>query len=298
MSELYGRRIQDLTRAARMLAVIGASLKLQNRDAADPAIRDLIDIGAELSAGPGISALDDAQTAELLTMAEMAFAEGGELLRNPQRDAGWKVEDPELLQSMGRASRSAFDRILALAETRPLLRQSLSGLFLDVGTGVGGIALQAAETCPDLYIEAIDRWEFALRLAEQNIAASPHARRICLSHLDVRFLTPGPRYTLAWLPTMFMASAVIEPALDRIRAASRPGAWLVASLYTEPDDPFMAVMSALRTRRGGGEITDPADIEDMLRSRGYVDVEVDAAPLATFVFGRLPGGEEPAALSA
>lgn len=289
MSASNTRRIQDLGRSARMLAVVGASLKLQNSTAPDPAIRDLIDIGAELSAGAGIAAPDEADIAEWLTLAEMAFAEGSELLRDPGRAAGWRVEDPELLQSIGRASRSAFDRILGLAETRCLLRRTLTGTFLDVGTGVGGIALRAAETCPDLHVEAIDRWEFALALAERNVAASPHARRICLSHLDVRFLTPGPRYTLVWLPTMFMARAVLEQAIDRIRAASRPGAWIVAALYTRPDDPFMAVMSGLRTLRGGGEVTDPSEIETMLRSRGYVDLEMDAAPIATFVFGRLPG---------
>ncbi|GGD34238.1 methyltransferase domain-containing protein [Aureimonas glaciei] len=287
MSETHARRIQDLTRSARMLAVVGASLKLQNSDAADPAIRDLIDIGAELSAGAGIAAPDEADIAQLLTAAEMAFAEGGELLRHPDRPPGFRVEDPELLQSIGRASRSAFDRILALAETRPLLRQALTGLFLDVGTGVGGIALRAAETCPDLHVEGIDRWEFALGLAEKNVAASPHAGRICLTHLDVKALTPGPRYTLVWLPTMFMSRAVLEKAIDRVRAASCSGAWLVAALYTQPDDAFMAVMSSLRTLRGGGEVTDPAEIEALLGSRGYVDVERDAAPLATFVFGRL-----------
>jgi hypothetical protein len=47
-------------------------------------------------------------------------------------------------------------------------------------------------------------------------------------------------------------------------------------------------MSALRTLRGGGEVTEPSELEDMLRSRGYVDVESDAAPLATFVLGRRP----------
>jgi precorrin-6B methylase 2 len=288
MSEAVDRRIQDLSRAARMLAVIGASLKLRSSDAADPAIRELIDTGVNLALGDGVAALHDAQIAPLLTMIEMAFAEGGDLLRNPDRAAGWKVEDTQLLQAQGRASRNAFRRILALAATRPLLFKALEGTFLDVGTGVGGIALEAAETCSDLHVEGIDPWGPALALAERNVAASPHAARIRLSNLDVTALESGPRYTLVWLPTMFMKRAVVERALDRIVAASRSGAWLVASIYTQPGDPFMAVMSALRTLRGGGEVTEPSELEDMLRSRGYVDVESDAAPLATFVLGRRP----------
>lgn len=50
----------------------------------------------------------------------------------------------------------------------------------------------------------------------------------------------------------------------------------------------MAVMASLGTLRSGGEITQAAQLEALLRARGYVDIEVDAAPVATFVIGRLP----------
>ena len=287
MSESVYRRIQDLSIAARMLVVIGASLKLRASDAVDPAIRDVIDSGVRLALGDSFAALPDIPTAPLLTIIEMAVAESGDLLRYPDR-AAWKIEDTELLLAQGRASRNAFTRILALAETRPRLHKSLQGMFLDVGTGVGGIALEAAETCPDLRVDGIDPWEPALAIAERNIAASPHAARIRLANLDVAALESGPRYTLVWLPTMFMKRAVVERALNRIVAASRRGAWLIASIYTQPHDPFMAVLSKLRTLRSGGEITEPAELEGMLRASGYIDVEADVAPMATFVIGRLP----------
>lgn len=60
-----------------------------------------------------------------------------------------------------------------------------------------------------------------------------------------------------------------------------------SSLYTEPDDPFMAVTATLRPLRGGGEIMDPSELQNLLRARGDVDVETDASPVATFVLGRL-----------
>lgn len=120
------------------------------------------------------------------------------------------------------------------------------------------------------------------------MAASEHAARIRPRHVDVTALEPGPRYTLAWLPTMFIKRPVLEQALDRIAAASRSGGYLVAPLYITPDDPFAAVMSSLRTLRSGGEITAPSELERLLLARGYVDIEVDVAPVATFVMGRLP----------
>ncbi|MET0248002.1 MAG: hypothetical protein ABW182_14725, partial [Sphingomonas sp.] len=145
----------------------------------------------------------------------------------------------------------------------------------------------AAEACPALQIDAIDLWAPALDLAERNIAASPHGSRIHLRNLDVTALAPEPRYSLAWLPTMFMTRPVVERALDRIVAASLPDAWIIAPLYTLPADPFMAAMSTLRTLRGGGEITDPGDIAAMLKARGCTEIEIDAEPIATFVMGRV-----------
>jgi precorrin-6B methylase 2 len=271
-----------------MLAVIGASLKLRAATGADAAIHARIREGLRLALGEAAMDLDDAEIAPLLVEIEMAFVESGELFKDPDRTAQWKVADHDHLQAMGRASGNAFGRILDLARARPSLQAALDGVFLDVGTGVGGIALRAAQACPDLHVDAIDIWEPALGLAAANVSASPHAGRIQLRHLDVTALEPGPRYTLAWLPTMFMKRSVLEQAIDRIAAASRSGGWLVSPVYTTPDDPFMAVMSSLRTLRSGGEVTEPSELEAMLRARGYVDIDVDVGPIATFVFGRRP----------
>jgi hypothetical protein len=92
----------------------------------------------------------------------------------------------------------------------------------------------------------------------------------------------------AWLPTMFPKGSTIERAIDRIARASMSNAYLVAGVYTRPEDPFLAFMANLRMLRSGGEINDPAAIKAMMEARGYVDVEMSAAPVATFVFGKLP----------
>ncbi|MYM34956.1 methyltransferase domain-containing protein [Duganella sp. FT94W] len=289
MTNALTQHIERLTRATRMLAIIGASLKFARAGNPDSAIGAEINQGLRLILGdePG-DVFDTADIDALITQIDMAFAESGELWRHPDRTAGWQVEDEQLLQAMGRASRNAFDRILVLAQARPSLSRALRERFLDVGTGVAGIALRAAETCPELRIDAIDIWEPALRLAEANIAASPHADRIQLHRQDVAALRPDPRYTLVWLPTMFLRRDLLLWALPRIAAASAPGGWLIAAMYTQPEDPFMAVMSSLRTLRSGGEVTSPAELEEMLRAQGYVDIERDVAPVATFVLARRP----------
>ena len=99
-------------------------------------------------------------------------------LRRIAGPPGWVLQDPDTLQGLGRSSRQNVRSIVALAADRPGLTASLVGRFLDVGTGVGGMALEAAELCPSLRVVGIDIWEPSLALARANVAASPHGTRI------------------------------------------------------------------------------------------------------------------------
>lgn len=300
MTEPALPRVAELARSVRMLAAIGAALKLRTLADVDAEMRDRTERAAALALGVAPSSLAEAELPQLRTMIDMAFAEGSELLRDPARGPGWQVTDAEMLQTQGRASASVFDRILELSETRPLLKRALSGRFLDVGTGVGAIALRAAQACPALAVHGIDIWPPAVAaLAERNVAASPLAARVRIDLLDVADLPAVPSYSLAWLPTMFLQRAVVREAIARIATASRPDAFLVAGLYTVPPDPFLAEFAALRTLRSGGEITDSAELVAMLAREGFADIEVDRGPVATFVVARrnsLPDADHPACL--
>ena len=288
MSETFIPRLQELAKSARMLALVGASIKLRADTSVAPAIREQIDAGARMALGEVADMTDEEQVSLALVMVEMALSEAGELFRNPDRGSNWEISDVAAMQAMGRASKSVFTRIQTIAETHPEIRKTFQGTFLDVGTGVAGIALEAARACPDITVDGIDIWEPALQLARQNIAESPYADRVSVRNLDVSMLDEDKRYSLAWLPTMFLKRPIVEAALDRIARASIKDAYLVAGVYTRPEDPFLALMANLRTLRSGGEISDPADIKAMMEARGYVDIGMSATHVATFVFGRLP----------
>ncbi|MBX4863914.1 class I SAM-dependent methyltransferase [Rhizobium bangladeshense] len=288
MSDTFIPRIQELAKSTRMLALVGASIRLRSDASVDPVIREQIDLGARMALGEVLDAADMEQVSLALTMVEMALSEAGELFRNPDRGSNWEILDADAMQAMGRASKSVFTRIQSIAEMHPKLRETFQGTFLDVGTGVAGIALEAARICPDIKVDGIDIWEPALELARQNVAKSPYADRVSVRKLDVSALDEYRRYSLAWLPTMFLKRPIVETALDGIARASVSNAYLVAGVYTCPEDPFLALMANLRTLRSGGEITAPADIKVMMEARGYVDVEMSATAVATFVFGRLP----------
>lgn len=288
MSETFIPRLQELAKSARMLALVGASIKLRSDASVAQDIREQIDAGARMALGEVGDAADEEQVSLALTMVEMALSEAAELFRNPDRGSNWEIVDVAAMQAMGRASKSVFTRIQSIAEAHPKMRKTFQGTFLDVGTGVAGIALEAARTCPDIKVDGIDIWEPALELARQNVAKSSYSDRVSIRNLDVSMLDDYKRYSLAWLPTMFLKRPVVEAALDRIAHASVSDAYLFAGLYSRPKDPFLALMANIRTLRSGGEISDPADIKAMMEARGYVDVEMSATPVATFVFGRLP----------
>ena len=284
--EAIEAQVGQLTAAIRKLSMIGAAVKIRNDQSVDPRISDLITSSANSILGGDVKTLLDQQAATLITMIQMSFAEAGELLHNAARPAEWHVDDPMLLQAQGQASSRVFHRILALSAARPLLQKAFQGRFLDVGTGVAGIALEAAKRYPTLLVDGIDVWEPALKLARRNVEESSYSGRITIRNLDVTGLAEDPVYTLVWLPTMFMKRTVVETALDRIAAASQRDAYLVAARYTVPADPEEAAFVALRTLRSGGEPIGQSEMEDMLRVRGFIDVESDVSLTATFTLGR------------
>ncbi|MBV8642368.1 MAG: class I SAM-dependent methyltransferase [Candidatus Eremiobacteraeota bacterium] len=53
-----------------------------------------------------------------------------------------------------------------------------SGTFLDVGTGVGWLAIEAAQSWPAWRVVGIDSWKPALELAQQKLSQSSVAARV------------------------------------------------------------------------------------------------------------------------
>ena len=124
--------------------------------------------------------------------------------------------------------------------------------FLDVGTGVGLLAIAAARTWPAAAVTGIDIWEPALEMAAGNITAAGLADRVTVRRADVTSLDEVGSYDCAWFPTFFVREPVLDAAVPRLVRALRPGGWLVLGRMAPPPDPVAQAASALRTIRGGG----------------------------------------------
>jgi precorrin-6B methylase 2 len=193
-----------------------------------------------------------------------------------------------LLDAQGASSRMVVHLMAQAAETRPALAAMLSrpGVFLDVGTGVGWLAIEAARVWPALGVVAIDIWEPSLAQARRNIAAAGLEGRIELRAQDVAALPDRSDFSLAWVPLPFFKAAALPAVLAQVRETLMPGAWVICGMETMPEEPLARALSVLRLVRGGGEISVPTDVVPLLTVAGFDAVEIVPAGVLTFVLGR------------
>jgi SAM-dependent methyltransferase len=246
---------------------------------------------------PGLlDGVDANQELAVLSLIQSSFRQAIDLLENPGRAPGWNYADPVILESQGQVSRLIVRGIDTLAAKRPDIGLALQqpGVFLDIGTGVGWLAIEAARSWPALRVVGIDSWEPALTLARNNLAQSGVAERVELRSQRVERLDDEKIFTLAWLPGPFIAAEIMDVALHSIYRALAPG-WLIFGLaapvnrefYVRPPDKLGQALTNLRTVRGGGHPWTAGEVEERLKAAGFKQIEgVSPSASVMFVLGR------------
>ncbi len=281
--------IRRLNQSMLSLAALGGALRLHDAGLdGDPAITEAMDAALHALGVPPVAGLSAIETRQALGLVLTFFAEAQDLLKAPDRAPGWVIDDPAILQALGTSSAGMVDRMVRFAAERPWLAEALSrpGAVLDVGTGVGGIALAAAAAWPMKQVTGIDLWQPALALAEQNRCASGMADRLTFRHQGVQDVDDEERYDLIWLPTPFIPGAVVTAAMPLLHRALRPGGALIFGVMPPPPDPLGNALSRLRTIRNGGHPWPCAEAEALLAREGFRNVEVPPAQAGVhFVLG-------------
>lgn len=290
---------------AEALSALGASLRLR-RDAetVDPDLAARLDaVLRALGVRDAVNELDRHQTAALLGIVEGFLAQAADFVVEPQR-RGWNHEDPSILLAQGHTSvlvADVLERFVVPSLGDDLKRRlgARGASFLDVGAGVGALAVAVCRSWSTLHVVGIDPWEPALKLAREHVAEAGFQERIELRDEAVQALEDADAYDLAWVPTFFIPRAVLDEAIARVHAAMRPGGWATFGVYARPGDPFRDALADLRTVRQGGSLVTPDELSALVQRAGFGDVDVlfDAASALPMVFVAGRRAEAPSSVS-
>lgn len=257
------------TGAVEALAALGAELMLKQSD--QPAPPEIVAALRKVSEAAGIGDLDELappQRGILLAQVQAALHQFTELVELPGRESGWTFTDPVILDGWGRGSTLVPPMLAAAHED---LKDVTS--FLDVGTGVGFLAIAAAGLWPKATIVGIDIWEPSLARARAHVAEAGLQDRITLREQNVTDVDDVNAYDAAWVPTFFLTESVLSKALPGLLRALRPGGWAAFGRFVSPSDPLTAATAALRTIRGGGADHDPKRLFELLEEAGFTSIQ-------------------------
>jgi SAM-dependent methyltransferase len=288
--ETFMQQLQTLNSSLETLAAIGAELRIR-RDGltGDARVRSLLQDVVRRIDPNVLDGISPSQAQAALGLIRTSFRQAMDMLENPERAPGWVYEDPVVLDSQGQASRLIVRGIAAAAGQRADLAATLqrSGTFLDVGAGVGWLAIEAAQSWPALHVVGVDSWLPALDLARKNLAQSSVAERVEFRFQRIEELSDEAVFTLAWLPAPFIGEGAMVIALERVYQALRPGGWLIVGLYPPPPDEVGQILTKLRIVRSVGHPWLATEIRERLRTLGFEGIETfSPMPPVLFVLGR------------
>jgi hypothetical protein len=242
-------------------------------------LEELVDMPAEQAAGLA------AQAAAPVHQVASVMRGEGQL---------WEAQSDHALIAQGEASRiraaeGAKECIALLAGLPEAFASGAS--MLDVGTGVGAMAVAYAELFPSLRVVGIDVLPRVLVLAEKTVAASSAKDRIELREQDVSSLEEPDTYALAWLPAPFIPESALDAGVRRVFDALVPGAWMIVGHGKYGGDPLADAVGRFKTVAYGGTALDNGQAQAMLRGAGLGDVTTLPSPAGApaLTVGRKPG---------
>jgi trans-aconitate methyltransferase len=147
-----------------------------------------------------------------------------------------------------------------------------SAFMLDVGVGVGAMAVAYCEAFPGLRVVGVDTFPRALELARVTIDEAGMADRIEVRRQDVAALEERDVFCLGWLPAPFIPRAAIDAGLPRMVSALVPGGWLVVGHGKFGDRGLSNALTRLQTVAFGGTALNGDEAQDLLRGVGLQQV--------------------------
>jgi hypothetical protein len=215
---------------------------------------------------PGLVEVTGGNRAQLAAQAATGIVQSASLLAGAN---AWTSQNDEAILAQGVASAQGAQAFKAFAvpimEGLGELLSGSSPMMLDVGVGVGAMAVAYCEAFPNLQVIGIDVFPRALQLARNLIDKAGMTGRIELREQDVAQLEERDTFCLGWLPAPFVPRAAIETGLQRMVDALIPGGWLMVGHGKFADGGLSSALTRFQTVAFGGTAINAAEAQDLLR---------------------------------
>ena len=286
------KALDQMLQSVNTVAALGAALHARSEGIAldgrfEQALNQIV---AEVNRS-GLEEMGPADATLLYSRIVTTLRQSLDLLENPGRPMGWHFRDPAIIDSQGKASRTIVSKIESLAGQRSSLEATLRhpGSFLDIGTGAGWIAIEAASRWPALDVVGIDIWDPSIDLAKKNVERERPGKRITIRMQAVEELTDRDCYSLIWLPGPFLSAATVAKALPILLQSLTAGGTLIFGFYSAPPARLERLVLEAQVIRSGGHPWNSDEVEALLSDAGFSDVgRYAVSDFLTFVAARRP----------
>jgi hypothetical protein len=187
---------------------------------------------------------------------------------------GWSHVDAEIIRAYGRFSEILTARMVSMfLEVHPdLARLERGGALLDVGCGAAGGLIGFCKRFPSLRAVGIEPLKAARIEARTAITAAGLGSRIEVRSSRVEELDEVGVYDLAHVASAHIGDDSLRVGLERVRRALVPGGYVMLAGWRQNADPRIAAVSRLRWRCWGGGPRSVADLAQMAKNAGFVDI--------------------------
>jgi protein-L-isoaspartate O-methyltransferase len=277
----------DMQAATRISSAIGgwdqgASCLAALAVAVDPdAAEPLRSAAREVMAAAGLREALAQPEALALTPAQLRGIVASPLLQGAALVNGsqsWGSLGDAVLIAQGEASGSAaalFARFVLPQFPDLAERLAAPGArMLDVGTGIGALAVGFAQAFPHLQVTGIDVLPRVLELARARVQGSQVADRVALRCQDVADLTEDAVYDMVWVPAPFVPQPALTAGIARIFTALRPGGLVMIGHGTFEGDDLPVALTRFKTVAYGGTPLDATGAATLLQAHGLTSVRL------------------------
>lgn len=191
--------------------------------------------------------------------------------------SGWVHTDPDLLRAQGAAGRAAARMMASQGIQRlPGLVERLNAptaRFLDVGAGVGVIAIEMCRTYPSLQVVGLEPAQAPRREALRQIAMAGLSDRIEIRDQSVEALTDTEEFDFAYVPQVFLPDDAFLRGLETVWRALRPGGWVSLPVISAPGNEVRPAVARLQNTLWGGRARLVEDVAEAATGAGFVEVQ-------------------------